>query len=183
MSEFGVRKSVTIYSDGACTLIKNPDGTYAHGPGGAAIVVPASEDSYYYSYSSKAETTNNEMELKAIEKALRYCIGRGYKNTDILLYSDSAYSINIFTQWIEGWKAKGWTRGKNKPIENLGLIKEIDYFLRDLKKNNNAIQFIKVKGHSGNKWNEVVDELAVKAKITQTSLSCFSREVNTKEGN
>jgi ribonuclease HI len=108
------------------------------------------------------------MELMAINQALRHACKNTTQGDIVYIYSDSAYCINIFTQWISKWKANGWTRGKkHEPIENLDLIKEIDEMIFSLENSFIAVQWTKVNGHSNVKWNEYVDKLAVKAKESQ----------------
>ena len=109
-------------------------------------------------------TTNNYCELYAILMALKYF--KKEQSKDILkIYSDSTYCVNMLKSggWIYSWAKNGWTRGKkHEPIENLEIIKEIYSYLEKSKN----IDFIKVKGHSGDKdWNNYVDKLAVKAKM------------------
>jgi ribonuclease HI len=158
---------VEYYTDGAATMrLKN--GCYIRENGGWAFALIKDDKVIYEESGSKGGTTNQEMELMAIDKCLVHYL---YKTTDdsrteqiIKIYSDSAYCINIFTNWIFNWKKNNWTRKGNKPIENLELIKDIDSAIEDAKKKNIKVEFIKVNGHSGNKWNEYVDKLAVKAK-------------------
>lgn len=73
-----------------------------------------------------------------------------------IVYSDSAYCVNSFTNWIKGWKANGWTRAKGKKLENLDLIKRYDELICQGYK----IDLKKIAGHAGNKWNEMADGLA-----------------------
>lgn len=76
-----------------------------------------------------------------------------------LIYSDSAYCVNIINDWMFSWERNGWKRPKNQKVKNLEIIKQI-YELRNL------AEIKKVKGHSGDKWNEYVDALATgKIKI------------------
>ena len=74
------------------------------------------------------------------------------------LYSDSQYLVNGIASWMDGWKKKGWTRGKNKPVQNLELWQELDA-LREI----HAITPIWVRGHNDHPENERVDRLAVAA--------------------
>jgi ribonuclease HI len=141
-------KIYEVYTDGAC---KN---NQAEGlqPGGWSA---AFLDGRSFSGGSYA-TTNNRMEIQGAIEAL--------KNTEVgsrvMLYSDSAYVINTFKQgWIDKWEKNGFiTASKKKPVENQDLIKE----LRSLERER-TVEFIKVKGHSGNKYNELADKLAVDA--------------------
>ena len=75
------------------------------------------------------------------------------------VYLDSAYVLNGITQWIQGWKRNNWKNSKRQDVANKELWLELDY-----EKNKfSNIEFIKVKGHSGNKYNDLADELAKKA--------------------
>ena len=70
--------------------------------------------------------------------------------------TDSAYVINGATQWLAGWKAKGWKRADNKPVQNRDRWEQLDNLL-----NTRQVTFKKVKGHSGHPMNERADQLAV----------------------
>ena len=152
-----------IYSDGAATM-KCVNGEYQRENGGAAMAVIQDEKVIYEETKYFENTTNNYCELYAILMALKYF--KKEQSKDILkIYSDSAYCVNMLKSggWIYSWAKNGWTRGKkHEPIENLEIIKEIYSYLEKSKN----IDFIKVKGHSGEKdWNNYVDKLAVKAKM------------------
>ena len=97
-------------------------------------------------------TTNNIMELTAVIEALRML----KYEYNVKLYSDSAYVVNAFNQkWIYGWIKKDWKTSSNEQVKNKELWQE----LYNLSKKHN-IEFIKVKGHSDNKYNNRCDELA-----------------------
>ena len=152
-----------IYSDGAATM-KCINGEYQRENGGAAMAVIQDEKVIYEETKYFENTTNNYCELYAILMALKYF--KKEQSKDILkIYSDSTYCVNMLKSggWIYSWAKNGWTRGKkHEPIENLEIIKEIYSYLEKSKN----IDFIKVKGHSGDKdWNNYVDKLAVKAKM------------------
>jgi ribonuclease HI len=140
-------KEVTVYTDGACA--GNP------GPGGWGAVLLY--DGHMKELSGYEEwTTNQRMELTAAIGALKALNQR----CRVTLYSDSAYLINAFRQnWFRQWLANGWrtTRG-NKPVENRDLWEQ----LLALDKMH-QIKWIKVKGHSDNKWNNRCDQLAREA--------------------
>lgn len=159
-----------IYTDGACS--GNP------GPGGwAAIVVE--NDKVINAMSGRFDnTTNNRMELTAIIWALtEYGMGEPY--ADAVIFSDSAYCVNMYNDWIDGWGKNGWVRSKGKPIENLDLVKQMHalkwmsgtldtsegYTNDKIKLIESGITVKKVAGHSGIKYNELADQLAT-AKIT-----------------
>ena len=135
---------VTIYTDGACS--GNP------GPGGWGAILSASGKSRELS-GGEALTTNNRMELMAVIKSLELLT----RPCDVKLYSDSAYVVNAFNQhWIEGWQKRGWVNSAKDPVANKDLWEEL------LKLTNfHKVEFIKVKGHADNEFNNRCDELAV----------------------
>lgn len=158
--------AILLYTDGAATMRKE-NGEYVREAGGWAFAeVDCNDNVLYFANGHFDKSTNNECELTAINKAIKYGIGKnkaGKTKEDIVIYSDSAYCINIFTQWAKNWESNGWTRGKkHEKIENLGIIKDTWELLK-----NNIVVFVKVKGHSNNKINNFVDKLAVEAKLNK----------------
>ena len=96
---------------------------------------------------SKLSSTNNEMELTAIVEAMAWAEKHG-NTIDIL--TDSTYCLFGLTSWLETWKRKGWKRGTGEPVKNLELWQQLDSC--------NCVYTIKkVKGHSGNKFNDAAD--------------------------
>ena len=144
----------TFYCDGSCK-----GNGYANSSGGFGVVEINSDDELVYQYQEfKSPTTNNEMELMAIlhilqrldkEKNLDYHIFRELP----VVFSDSAYCVNIINDWMYKWERNNWKRPKDQEIKNLDIIKQI-YNLKDL------AEIKKVSGHSGIKWNEYTDKLA-----------------------
>jgi ribonuclease HI len=135
---------VTIYTDGACS--GNP------GPGGWGAILSASGKSRELS-GGEALTTNNRMELMAVIKSLELLT----RPCDVKLYSDSAYVVNAFNQhWIDGWQKKGWVNSAKDPVANRDLWEQLIELTRKHK-----VEFIKVKGHADNEFNNRCDELAV----------------------
>lgn len=99
-----------------------------------------------------ANTTNNIMELTAIIEALKLV----KYPCKIKIYSDSAYVVNAFLQgWIYNWIKKGWKTADGKPVKNKELWEELYKFTKI-----HEIEFIKVKGHADNQFNNRCDELA-----------------------
>lgn len=143
----------TIYTDGACS--GNP------GPGGFAVLELSMKDGlpyiYYYQKSKNFCTTNNKMELEAMINAIDYILKTAKKDDEFEIYSDSAYVVNMCNDWIWKWAAAGWVRAKNKPIENLDLVKKLYNLLNFIN-----IKYIikKCSGHAGVLGNEIVDALA-----------------------
>jgi len=135
-----------VYTDGAC--IGNP------GPGGYAAVILNSESEKLKKISGSAkDSTNNRMELKAVIEALKILP----KNSTIDLYSDSSYVLNGLSSWIESWKKNGWKTSSKKEVANQDLWQELDNLAANFNLN-----YQKVKGHSGDFYNEEVDKLAKK---------------------
>lgn len=154
-----------IYSDGAATMRKI-NGNYVREAGGwAYVILDENNEILFKDYGHKEQTSNNEMELTAIFQGLARFNSFGESGKMVEIHSDSAYCVNIFNEWINGWKANGWTRGKkHEPIENLELIKSIDWALNEAKHRFNEVSFVKVKGHANDEWNNYVDKLAVDGK-------------------
>ena len=142
------KNEVIFYTDGGCS--GNP------GPGGFGVV-EFDNDKILYTYSEYCDnTTNNREELKAILHALKIAEG-GANRRPYIIYSDSAYCVNICNDWIWTWAAKGWVRSKGKKIENLDLIQEIYNIINFA---DFEYEIKKCKGHQGMIGNELADALA-----------------------
>ena len=135
-------KIVEIYTDGACS--GNP------GPGGWGVLLRYNGHEKEIC-GGEAETTNNRMEMMAVIKALEALS----KSSQVKIYTDSKYVMHGITQWLEGWKAKGWKTASKKPVKNKELWQEIDQLV-----GKHDIEFIWVKGHAGHVDNERADALA-----------------------
>lgn len=136
-------EEVIIYTDGACS--GNP------GPGGWGTILMYKENKKEIS-GGKADTTNNVMELTAVIEGLKLL----KFSCKVKLYSDSAYVVNAFNQkWIYGWLKNGWKNASKEPVKNKELWQEL-YGLTKI----HEVEFIKVKGHSDNEYNNRCDELA-----------------------
>ena len=136
-------KQVIIYTDGACS--GNP------GPGGWGAILMYKEKKLEIS-GYEAHTTNNRMELMAPIQALK----RLKEPCRVQIYSDSAYLVNAFEKhWLDNWKRKNWVKSDKKPVENQDLWQEILAFTGI-----HQIQWLKVKGHADNPYNNRCDELA-----------------------
>lgn len=142
-----------VYVDGACS-----DNGSAAAVGGFGVVVLNDNEEHITSYSHRNEnTTNNRMELSAI---LYVLLTYGKEQPIPIVYSDSAYAVNTFTNWMWNWARRGWIKSDNKTPENLDLIQPFyEYWNKGYR-----IDLRKCSGHSGIKWNEVADKLAVAAK-------------------
>ncbi|NCO03474.1 MAG: ribonuclease HI [Alphaproteobacteria bacterium] len=137
--------SIVIYTDGACS--GNP------GPGGWGALLKWNGHEKELS-GGEAETTNNRMEMMAVIKALEAI----KKSSTVTIYTDSKYVLQGATEWLEGWKARGWKSASKKPVKNQDLWEQIDSQVQ-----RHSVTFIWVKGHAGDENNERVDKLAVDA--------------------
>lgn len=135
-------KKLVIYTDGACS--GNP------GPGGWGAILRYDSNEKELN-GGAAETTNNQMELKAAIESLNVL----KQTCEIDLYTDSVYVRDGIMKWITGWKRNGWKTAAKKPVKNVELWKELD---EACKRHN--ITWHWVKGHAGHPDNERADELA-----------------------
>ena len=147
---------VRIFTDGACS--ENP------GPGGWAVVFNTASKCRTISGNEKL-TTNNRMELRAVIEALKKIVAKEAKlkmsNFTYEIYSDSAYVVNtINNHWIEAWQKNNWQTTKREDVKNRDLWEEFNELRIKANKLGVCIKLIKVKGHSGNTFNELVDKLA-----------------------
>lgn len=138
-------KKVTIYTDGACS--GNP------GPGGWGAVLIYGEHEKDLS-GGELDTTNNRMEMLAVIEALRSL----KSECDVSIYTDSTYVMKGITEWIAGWKARGWKNAAKKPVKNKDLWLELEAEVARHK-----VEWNWVKGHSGDEYNERADALAFAA--------------------
>ncbi len=135
-------KTIEVYTDGACR--GNP------GPGGwGAVLIYGSQRKEMF--GGESETTNNRMELIAAINALRVL----KRDCELTLYTDSQYVRKGITEWIEGWKKRNWRTAARKPVKNSDLWQQLDSEVERHK-----INWVWVKGHSGNEGNELADQLA-----------------------
>ena len=138
-------KKVVIYTDGACS--GNP------GPGGYAGIL------MYNGYEKTVcggdeNTTNNRMEMLAVINSLLAL----KEDCEVDLYSDSQYVVDAFNKgWLFAWKAKGWRTASKSEVKNVDLWEEL-IRLTSMHK----VNFIKVKGHADNEYNNKCDQIARK---------------------
>lgn len=135
---------VVIYTDGACK--GNP------GPGGWGVLLLAGPHRKEL-FGGERETTNNRMELTAVIEALRAL----KRPCDVTLYLDSEYVRKGITEWIHGWKAKGWKTAAKQPVKNAELWQVLDHLVST---SGHRIEWRWVKGHAGDPGNEKADALA-----------------------
>lgn len=142
---------IEIYCDGSCR--GNP------GPGGWAICIVKNNEIVKKESGSSKYTTNNIMEMMAVIYAINYA--KDFLNIEeekLVVYTDSAYIQKCWSEsWWKKWVYNGWLNSKKEPVANKELWEQmIPYF----KKSNFSIE--KVKGHSTNFYNNLVDQMAVK---------------------
>ena len=137
---------VVIYTDGACK--GNP------GPGGWGALLQAGSAQKEL-FGGELGTTNNRMELMAVIQALAAL----KRPCDVVLYLDSQYVRKGITEWIHGWKAKGWMTASKEPVKNADLWKQLDALVQG---SGHRIDWRWVKGHAGDPGNEHADSLANK---------------------
>lgn len=135
-------KDVTIYTDGACK--RNP------GPGGWGCVLIYG-DTEKTMFGGDPHTTNNRMELMAAIRALKLLTD----TCNVNLYTDSKYVKDGISQWIHGWKRRGWRKADGKPVVNDDLWKALDQIQGEHK-----VLWHWVKAHAGDHYNEMADQLA-----------------------
>ncbi|WP_210396298.1 ribonuclease HI [Motiliproteus sediminis] len=135
-------KQITAYTDGSC--LGNP------GPGGYGALLLFGKHHKELSQGYRL-TTNNRMELMAAIAALEALT----EPCKVILTTDSQYVRQGITQWIQGWKRKGWKTANKQPVKNVDLWQRLDAATRQ-----HDIDWRWVKGHSGHPENERVDDLA-----------------------
>jgi ribonuclease HI len=136
--------SIDIYTDGACK--GNP------GPGGWGVLLKSGATEKEL-FGGELVTTNNRMEMMAVIEGLKAL----KRPCAVTLYVDSQYVIKGITEWIKGWKAKGWRTSNKEPVKNVDLWMELDTLVHQ---GEHQIQWRWVKGHAGDPGNERADGLA-----------------------
>ncbi len=146
-----------VYTDGSC--LGNP------GPGGWAWAVPGGP----YASGAEARTTNQRMEIRAVLEALTTLTASWPAHEPIEVVSDSTYVVNCFRErWWAGWLRRQWRNAAGKPVANRDLWEPLFELALDPGR---RVAFRWVRGHSGDHWNEVVDELATAAAATGAGTS------------
>ncbi|MCU6435849.1 ribonuclease HI [Undibacterium sp. Jales W-56] len=133
---------IEIFTDGACK--GNP------GVGGWGALLIAGDNKKEL-FGGEKDTTNNRMELMAVIQALSVL----KRPCHIILHSDSQYVLKGITEWIQGWKAKGWKTASKAPVKNVDLWQQLDQA-----QSTHRIEWKWVKGHAGHPGNERADQLA-----------------------
>lgn len=142
-----------MYTDGSC--LGNP------GPGGWAWIVPDGA----FASGTDPKTTNQRMEITAVLQAVRALA----KTDPLEVVSDSIYVVNCFRQqWWQGWYRRGWRNSQGRPVANRDLWAPL---LELVLGEGRTITFRWIKGHSGDRWNDEVDRLAVAAAMAGHGVS------------
>ena len=136
------KTKIIAYTDGACS--GNP------GPGGWGVWLRAGKHEKELC-GGELETTNQRMELQAAIEALKAL----KRPSAITIFTDSKYVMLGMTDWIHGWKKRGWKNSKKEPVANRELWEELDSLSQV-----HDVDWQWVKGHSGDEGNEKADELA-----------------------
>jgi ribonuclease HI len=144
LNEAAGGSAVVIYTDGACK--GNP------GPGGWGVWMKSGAHEKEMC-GGEAVTTNNRMELTAVIEALTAL----KRPCEVVLYTDSEYVRKGITEWIHGWKTRGWKTADKKPVKNADLWQRLDDLSRG-----HRIDWRWVRGHAGDPGNEKADALANK---------------------
>ena len=137
-------QDVTIYTDGACK--GNP------GPGGWGVLLQSGEVRKEL-FGGELNTTNNRMEIMAVIEALSAL----KRPCHVTLYLDSEYVRKGITEWIAGWKARGWRTAAKAPVKNVDLWQRLDALVAG---SGHRIDWRWVRGHAGDPGNERADALA-----------------------
>lgn len=136
-----------MYTDGACK--GNP------GPGGWGVLLRSAEGVEKELWGGELETTNNRMELTAVIEGIRAL----KKPCEVMLHLDSQYVLKGITEWVPGWKARGWKTADKKPVKNVDLWQQLDALVAT---SGHKIDWRWVRGHTGEEGNERADGLANK---------------------
>jgi ribonuclease HI len=136
---------IVIYTDGACK--GNP------GPGGWGALLRAADGAEKELFGGQLETTNNRMEMMAVIEALSAL----KRPCHVILFVDSQYVLKGMTEWLHGWKAKGWRTAAKQPVKNVDLWQRLDALVHQ---SEHRIEWQWVKGHAGDPGNERADALA-----------------------
>ncbi|MEA5451679.1 ribonuclease HI [Leptolyngbya sp. CCNP1308] len=141
-----------IYTDGACS--GNP------GPGGWGTVLYLVDGGVHEIGGGEAPTTNNRMEMQAAIAGLTLLRDSG-QTDPVTIHTDSEYVLKGITQWIAGWKRRGWVNSAKKPVLNRDLWEALDSVTTEVNQTlDRPLQWIYVRGHSGDPGNERCDTIA-----------------------
>lgn len=136
--------NISLYTDGGCS--------HSGFGGWACVIVNEASENYIRLSGGKAETTNNVMELTALLEGLKNLISHNVTQ-EVTIYSDSEYVKNTYTKWMHNWAKNNWKKTDGGEVSNLEIIKELYELYPKIK----IKDYIWVKGHDGNKYNELCD--------------------------
>jgi len=136
--------TIDIYTDGACK--GNP------GPGGWGVLLKSATTQKEL-FGGELETTNNRMEMMAVIEALSAL----KRPCHVRLHVDSQYVLKGMTEWLAGWKARGWKTAAKHPVKNVDLWQRLDALVEGA---GHRIEWRWVRGHDGDPGNEYADVLA-----------------------
>lgn len=141
-----------IYTDGACS--GNP------GPGGWGTVIYFNDGTVHEMGGRDRQTTNNRMEMQAAIAGLQFLLASG-QTTPVELFTDSEYLKKGITQWIAGWKRRGWQTSAKKPVLNQDLWQQLDELNQAAaQQTGSPVTWTYVRGHTGDIGNERCDTIA-----------------------
>ena len=157
-------ESIHIYTDGGCSgnpgpggwaylIIRNGECGVGSGEGGRGEPILIAEN-----WGAEKSTTNNRMELQAVISALEVLENLDKKMENITVYTDSQYVQKGMSLWIKDWKSKRWKTSGKEPVKNQELWQRLDALAGGF-----SINWVWVKGHAGNEYNERCDALTQKA--------------------
>lgn len=146
-------EKVEIYTDGACK------GNPGRGGWGALLIAGGHTKEIF---GGELNTTNNRMELKAVIEAL----GALKRPCEVVVHTDSQYVQKGISEWIHGWKARGWKTAAKEPVKNADLWRELDEAQA-----RHRIVWRWVKGHAGHDGNERADQLANQGVASVSSMA------------
>ncbi len=164
-------KNILIYTDGACS--GNP------GPGGYGSIIIVDSKSVTELGQHFSQTTNNRMEMQAVISALQFCLDRFDSVVTLRIFTDSVYVIRGSTQWLFGWKKRGWQTAQGLEVTNQDLWQTMDQLLQQIsKKFSLKIKWSFIRGHKGIAGNERCDEIGV-AFSKRNSIELYTGPAST----
>lgn len=151
-----ILRRLSFYTDGSCSTKTEM--------GGWACVCIEDDTLIDTQQGYEPYTTNNRMELMAVLSALESADNIASRRVDCTIYCDSAYVVNCINNgWYHNWLENGWRTSDKQDVKNKDLWSRIIALYIKLK-GKIELSFIKIEGHTGNKWNEYVDLLAKKQR-------------------